>query len=82
MVRRRGVYKVNVLGKALACLFCAETTFRHREVYVKVVNFDEGVRKKKLTLQSLTCTKCGQSVKFEEQKRDGICNIQYIEVNE
>lgn len=76
MVRRRGVYEVSVLGKPLACLFCGGKTFMHREMYMKLVSYEEGVPKKKLTLQSLTCTACGQSVQFEE--RDG--NLVYVEV--
>ncbi|MEC1176944.1 hypothetical protein P9B03_00380 [Metasolibacillus meyeri] len=82
MVRRRGVYEVSIIGKPLVCLFCKGTTFRHREVYVKVVNHEQGVQKKKTTLQSLTCTTCAQSLKFEEQKHDGVSNIEYVQVSD
>lgn len=82
MVRRRGAYEINVLGKQLVCLFCQGTTFTHREVYIKIVNHHEGERKKKLTLQSFTCGKCGQEQKFQEHKMNATSNIKYIQVSD
>ena len=82
MVRRRGIYEINVLGKQLVCLFCQGKIFSHREIYIKIVNHNPDEKKKKLTLQSLTCKKCGQEQKFEERKTDGISNIAYMEVND
>lgn len=82
MVRRRGTYEINIIGKQLVCLFCQGTTFSHREVYIKIVHPDDGVPKKKMTLQSFSCRKCGQELKFEERKTNGISNIDYIQVGE
>ena len=82
MVRRRGAYEINVLGKQLVCLFCQGTMFGHREVYIKITNHNEGERKKKLTLQSFTCKKCGQEQKFQERKMNATSNIEYIQVSD
>ena len=82
MVRRRGRYEVTVLGKQVVCLFCRGTSFSHREVYVKVVNHEPGIPKKKLTLQSLTCSTCSQELKFEEQIHNGVSNIAYVKVGD
>lgn len=82
MVRRRGIYEVNVIGKPLVCLFCQDTKFRHREVYVKLTNHEPGVQKKKLTLQSFSCIACAHEMKFEEQKSNGLSSIEYVQVGE
>ncbi len=82
MVRRRGIYEVHIIGKPLVCLFCQGKKFTHREVYVKVVNHEPGVQKKKLTLQSFTCANCGQELKFEERKQSGVSDIQYVQVSD
>ena len=66
----------------LQCLFCKNTTFHHRETYMKVVNHIENGPKKKITFQSFTCVKCGQKQMFEERKVEGISTINYIEVKQ
>ena len=80
IVRRRGIYEVEVIGNKVQCFFCKNTTFSHREVYMKVVNHIEDGPKKKLTFQSLTCEKCGQKQMFEERKVNGQSTIHYTEV--
>ena len=82
MVRRRGIYEVNVIGKPLVCLFCEETRFRHWEVYVKLTNHEPGVQKKKLTLQSFSCITCAHEMKFEERKHNGVSTIEYVQVGD
>ena len=82
MVRRRGIYEVNVIGKPLVCLFCEETRFRHREVYVKLTNHEPGVQKKKLTLQSFSCITCAHEMKFEERELNGVSTIEYVQVGD
>lgn len=82
MVRKRGIYEVHIIGMPLVCLFCQDTKFRHREVYVKLKNHEPGVQKRKLTLQSFSCITCAHEMKFEEQHTNGVSTIEYVQVGE
>ncbi|MCM3711465.1 hypothetical protein [Sporosarcina luteola] len=85
MVRRRGIYEVNVLGKSLTCLFCQGNQFRHREVYMDLQPLGQKVTNQ-LTFQSLTCTSCGDNRMFQEKEilhqtsEKQVSSIEYTEV--
>lgn len=85
MVRRRGVYQVTIRDKQLICLFCQHNEFRHLEVYMEKVTLDEN-DKEHLTLQSFTCTSCGDHRMFQEKNRfdhtlqKHVSIIEYVEV--
>ncbi|WP_432361486.1 hypothetical protein [Sporosarcina sp. UB5] len=85
MVRRRGIYEVNVLGKQLSCLFCQGNQFRHREVYMDLQPLG-GTETEQLTFQSLTCTTCGDNRMFQEKEvydqtlEKHVPSIEYTEV--
>lgn len=85
MVRRRGEYKVKVLGEQLVCLFCQHDHFRHREVYMDLAPLGDTVTEQ-LTLQSLTCTSCGDNRMFQEKEvfnpslQKKVPSIVYVEV--
>lgn len=84
MVRRRGYYEIQVLGKQLDCPFCERTIFSHREVYIDIVPFDvepfDGEPKEQLTLQSFTCKECSHIQQFQEQTKGKETNISYLKV--
>ncbi len=85
MVRRRGNYVVKVLGEQLACLFCQRNQFRHREVYMDLRPLGDTVTEQ-LTLQSLTCTSCGDNRMFQEKEvfdttlQKHVPSLVYVEV--
>lgn len=68
MVRRRGIYEIKILDKQLICPFCQNNRFTHREVYMDLAKFKQGA-KEQLTLQSFTCTICGDIRMFQEKNR-------------
>ena len=86
MVRRRGHYEIQVLGKQLSCPFCESMVFRHREVYIDISTFDTepfGEKpRERLTLQSFTCKDCGNMQQFQEQTEGTETNIVYMKVAE
>lgn len=85
MVRRRGTYQITIRDKQLICLFCQHNEFQHREVYMERVILDED-EKEQMTLQSFTCTSCGDIRMFQEKNRfdqtlqKHVSIIEYIEV--
>lgn len=68
MIRRRGTYEVKILDKQLICLFCENTHFKHREIYMDLSNFSDEV-KEQLAMQSFYCTSCGDIRMFQEKTR-------------
>lgn len=86
MVRRRGVYEIQIRDKQLICPFCQNKQFTHREVYMDLATFNQEV-KEQLALQSFTCTSCGDIRMFQEKNRfdhtleKHVCIIEYMEVN-
>ncbi|WP_431029844.1 hypothetical protein [Lysinibacillus sp. LZ02] len=68
MVRRRGIYEIKIRDKQLICPFCQNKQFKHREVYMDLAPFDKEV-KEQLTLQSFSCTSCGDIRMFQEKNR-------------
>lgn len=79
MVRRRGNYQIQVLGKEVSCPFCEGTIFSHREVYVEIATYGEE-HKEQLTLQSFMCKVCANLQYFQEQVKGMETNIVYIKV--
>ena len=85
MVRRRGIYEIKIRDKQLICPFCQNNRFWHREVYMDLAKRDEKA-KEQLTLQSFTCTSCGDIRMFQEKNRfdhalgKHVCTIEYTEV--
>ncbi|GKV64699.1 MULTISPECIES: hypothetical protein [Sporosarcina] len=79
MVRRRGLYEVNIIGKQLCCTLCGGVTFRHREVYLELDSISEDIPDP-LTLQSLTCEHCSTTQLVQQQVNSDRANIEYIEV--
>lgn len=67
MVIRRGTYQLKIRDKQLICLFCQHNEFHHREVYIERRTSDD--EKNQLTLQSFTCTSCGDIRMFQEKNR-------------
>ncbi|MFJ7952690.1 hypothetical protein ACIQZG_14290 [Lysinibacillus sp. NPDC096418] len=68
MVRRRGIYEIKVRDKQLICPFCQNNLFGHREVYMDLSPLGEEVTEQ-LTLQSFSCTSCGDNQLFQEKNR-------------
>ena len=68
MVRRRGIYEMKIRDKELICPFCQNNRFQHREIYMNLVPLGEEV-KEQLTLQSFSCTSCGDIRMFQEKNR-------------
>ena len=85
MVRRRGTYQITIRDKQLNCLFCQQNEFLHREVYMERKTLGED-DKEQLTLQSFTCTSCGDIRMFQEKNRydhtlqKHVSIIEYMEV--
>ncbi|WP_301108087.1 hypothetical protein [Sporosarcina sp.] len=79
MVRRRGLYEIEVIGIKLSCTFCGGFTFRHREVYLELDSVSED-NPDPLTLQSLICEHCSTTQLVQEQLNGDETNIVYIEV--
>lgn len=80
MVRRRGIYEIEVLGMPLQCTLCAGTTFIHREVYVDLEPVSKEISAR-LTLQSFACEICSTTQLIQEQSHHDQPNIVYIEVD-
>ena len=84
MVIRSGTYQITIRDKKLICLFCQHKEFRHREVYIERSTSDD--EKNQLTLQSFTCTSCGDIRMFQEKNRydhtlqKHVSIIEYMEV--
>lgn len=80
MVRRRGIYKVNIHQKNLTCILCGYDLFSHREVYLTLSDSEkmltDGVIEQ-VTLQKLCCQNCGDIRMFQEQSDS---HISYEEV--
>ena len=85
MVRRRGKYQINIRDKKLICIFCQHDEFQHREVYMDLCPLGETVTEQ-LTLQSFSCTSCGDIRMFQEKNRfdhtlqKHVSIIEYMEV--
>ncbi|MFF5994641.1 hypothetical protein AAGS61_07755 [Lysinibacillus sp. KU-BSD001] len=85
MVRKRGTYQIKILDKQLICVFCQNDEFQHREVYMDLSPLGETVTEQ-LTLQSFSCTSCGDIRMFEEKNRfdhtlqKHVSIIEYMEV--
>ncbi len=85
LVRRKGIYQIKIRNQQLICSFCQNNEFTHREVYLDRVTFNKD-EKEKLTLQSFTCTSCGDIRLFQEKFRydhslqKHISIIEYTEV--
>lgn len=85
MVRRRGKYQINIREKKLICIFCQHDEFQHREVYMDLSPLGETVTEQ-LTLQSFSCTSCGDVRMFQEKNRfdhtlqKHVSIIEYMEV--
>ncbi|MGE7543257.1 hypothetical protein [Sporosarcina newyorkensis] len=79
MVRRRGIYEVEILGKQLCCTLCDGKMFHHREIYLDL-ELPKKIDREQLTLQSLMCKVCS-TTQLVQEKTDGTkTNIVYIEV--
>lgn len=68
MVRRKGIYEIKIRDKQLICPFCQNNRFLHREIYMDLMPLGEEV-KHQLTLQSFSCTSCGDIQMFQEKNR-------------
>ena len=79
MVRRRGIYEIEVIGLPLRCTLCDGTTFMHREVYIDLDKVSEDIPNR-LTLQSFACEVCSTTQLIQEQLLNDEPNIVYIEV--
>lgn len=85
MVRRRGIYEINIRDKELICPFCQNSRFTHREVYMDLLSKEV---KEQLAMQSFTCTSCGNIRMFQEKNQfdhtleKHVCIIGYTEVIE
>lgn len=85
MVRRRGTYQITIRDKQLICLFCQHNEFLHREVYMERLTLDKD-EKEQLTLQSFTCTSCGDIRMFQDKNQldhtlqKHVSIIKYMEV--
>lgn len=67
MVRRRGIYEISIRDKQLICPCCHNNRFQHREVYMDLNSLGEVTEE--LTLQSFSCTLCGDIQLFQEKNR-------------
>lgn len=81
MVRRRGYFEIQVVGKPLSCPLCDGTIYSHREVYMDVARFVDEDPKQQLTLQSFTCKDCGNIQQFQQLTKGVETNIVYIQVD-
>ena len=85
MVRRRGTYQIKIRDEQLICLFCHHDEFYHREVYMDLRTLGETITEQ-LTLQSFSCTSCGDIRMFQEKNRfdhtlqKHVPIIEYVEV--
>ena len=68
MVRRRGTYQIKIRDKRLVCLFCQHDEFLHRKVYMDLSPLEEPVTEQ-LTLQTFSCTSCGDIRMFHDKNR-------------
>lgn len=80
MVRRRGIFEIEVIGMPLRCTLCDGTTFIHREVYIDLDEAFEEIPNR-LALQSFACEVCSTTQLIQEQVHNNEPNIVYIEVD-
>ncbi|PID00882.1 hypothetical protein [Sporosarcina sp. P29] len=80
MVRRRGIFEIEVIGIPLHCTLCGGTTFFHREVYIDLKQTAKDIPNQ-LTLQSFACELCSTTQLIQEQSHHDKPNIVYIEVD-
>lgn len=79
MVRRRGIYEVQVIGIPLYCTLCNGSTFLHQEVYIDLEQNSKD-DPAQLTLQSFSCEVCSTTQLIQEQPNGTESNIVYTEV--